>query len=352
MGDRRPVRGGHQHAARRLAGAGLPRGGLRSAAAAVLTRAPTSGQVSAPCGIVRPGCAACRARVGRRGSRGRSDLTRLSPPLRVPRQSPATGAASCNGVVARAGGNRPVSALAATALARDHRRREHPPSRDRRLPGRPAARRRRAGRGLPHRRRTWSRAPTTSRSLRPSRERSARQPLASPWIGALVACAARSTRSSWPAAPAWWPLEATTQLVRWMPLARRRALAPGRIRLHRRVPARRGGPARRAPRHHPLGELRRCSPAPSRRPRSTPTRSSCATATSTPRPGVTAGIDLALGAGRGRPRRARSRSTPHAGSCSSSRRPGQPGAVQRPAPRCSRPSGRRCASCSPGSPTT
>ena len=72
------------------------------------------------------------------------------------------------------------------------------------------------------------------------------------------------------------------------------ALAAGGLRLHRRLPARQGGAARRPPRHHALGQLRRPGRALSRGDGRAAIRSSCATATSPPPPGVTAGMDLAL----------------------------------------------------------
>ena len=63
----------------------------------------------------------------------------------------------------------------------------------------------------------------------------------------------------------------------------REALAARDLRLHRRLPARQGRPARRPSRHHPLGVVRRTWPSAIRRWRSSRIRSSCATATSPPR---------------------------------------------------------------------
>ena len=130
----------------------------------------------------------------------------------------------------------------------------------------------------------------------------------------------------------------------------RRALAAGGLRLHRRVPARQGGPARRAPRHHALGQLRRSGRALSGRLRRA-------------RPDLRArrqrrhlgGRDRRAWTWRWRSSRrtsaARSRSTPRASwSCSCSaraaRRSSAPSSPRRP------PTARRCESCRPGSPTT
>ncbi len=82
-------------------------------------------------------------------------------------------------------------------------------------------------------------------------------------------------------------------LIGWM-RGGREALAPRRLGLHRRLPARRGRPARRPARHHALGLVRRARRALPGGRRWSRSRSSCATATSYTSAGVTAGMDLAL----------------------------------------------------------